>query len=279
MSTGRWLLYSSSALIVVMALIAALGGPIAPLWLLGVVGFFYVGILAWGSLDPSLEMYGDVLWRAPEAGARVALTFDDGPDPMTTPLVLDALRAAGAKATFFVLGQRAEAHPELMQRIADEGHGIGLHSYDHNRLYAFLTPAAVAADIGRCQSIVELTTGLRPIWFRPPVGQLSPRTMAGVRRADAVVTGWSTRGRDGLVTTDADQVFRRVAPALRPGAIVLLHDAWERPDGAPASGPAGIAALPRLLEEIDRRRLQAVTLDELMAATAGSSTTKRAPGE
>src|SRR5687768_5518441 len=100
-----------------MALVAAAGGPVLPVWALLLIGALYLGILAWGSLAPRLEMYGDVLWRVPEAEGKVALTFDDGPSPLTTPLVLDVLKQRGARATFFVLGSRAEAHPELLARM------------------------------------------------------------------------------------------------------------------------------------------------------------------
>ncbi len=268
----------ASLAIGVVALSAALGGPVLPMWALGSIGSAYLALLAWGSLAPRLEMYGDVLWRVPEATGRLALTFDDGPDATTTPLVLDLLRERGARATFFVLGARALAEPALLQRMVAEGHAVGLHSFDHNRLYAFLQPRAVCADVEHCRSIVEAATGARAIWFRPPVGQMSPRTAAGVKLAGAEVVGWSARGRDGLSRTSSADVLKRLTPRLEAGAIVLLHDAWERPKNAPSTPPAGVLALPALLDEIARRGLQAVTLDELVLGAAGRTTTKRAPG-
>ena len=276
-SVGKALLVIGSLTIVTMAAVAVWGGPILPMPGLIGVGALYFALLAWGSLSPRLEMYGDVLWFWPSAIGKVALTFDDGPDPVATPIVLDLLARHGARATFFTLGSRALAHPELLVRMVNEGHTIGLHSYDHNRLYAFLRPDEVQADIERCRRIVEDACGVRAVWFRPPVGQMSPRTAAGVRRAGAETVGWSARGRDGLARTTALGVIQRLTPALKSGAILLLHDAWERSPGA-STPPAGVLALPQLLDLLAERNLQAVTVDELILAN-GSVTTNRAPGE
>src|SRR5690606_17793523 len=127
----------------------------------------------------------------------VALTFDDGPDPRTTPRILDLLERRGQRATFFVIGQKAEAHPELLRRIHAGGHLLALHGYIHRWFYAFLTPTTVQQDIQRTQDAVEAATGTRPVLFRPPVGQASPRTVAGARRAGVAIVGWSTRTGDG----------------------------------------------------------------------------------
>lgn len=261
-----------------VASVALLGGPLPPFWLAVALVTAYFALLAWGSLDLSLEMYADVLWRAPEARGLVALTFDDGPDPSTTPRVLDVLEARGARATFFVLGERAALYPELLVRMARAGHTIGLHSYDHHRAYAFLPPTEVQRDIERCRDVVEEIVGQRPLWFRPPVGQTSPRTAEGVKRAGAEIVGWSARARDGLPRTTPERALARLEPRLTDGAIVLLHDAWERPQGAPSEGPAGVRALPALLDVLERKGLQAVSLDELVEA-AGKTITNEAPGE
>jgi peptidoglycan/xylan/chitin deacetylase (PgdA/CDA1 family) len=205
-------------------------------------------------------MFGEVVSRGDADRNRVALTFDDGPHPTTTPRVLAALEAAGAKATFFVLGAKAERYPDVLRAIANGGHTIGVHGYEHNRLYAFLPPAAVAADILRASAVVEREVGVKPKWFRPPVGQVSPRTAAGARRAGLPIVVWSVRGLDGIAGRSAEQVAERIERGLTPGAIVLLHDAAERDDFEPAS----IGALPRVLESAAKKGLLAVTLDELL---------------
>lgn len=284
MSFSRLLLIVSSLGILLLAACATRGIFIPRVGVVALLGLFYFALLIAGALLPQWEMYGEVLWRVPEAEGRVALSFDDGPDPRTTPRVLDLLKERGARATFFVLGARAEAHPELLRRMVEEGHAVGLHSYDHNRLYAFLPPKEVARDIEKCRAIVERACGVRPHWFRPPVGQMSPRTAEGVKRAGAQIVAWSVRGRDGLQRTSPEEVVTRVARGLRAGAIVLLHDAWERPEENPGREPSSLSALAPLLDELQRRGLQSVTVDELVLATLpapelGKTTTKRAPGE
>jgi peptidoglycan/xylan/chitin deacetylase (PgdA/CDA1 family) len=220
----------------------------------------YLSLIMVATLVPRLEVFGDVVWRVPEAKSQVALTFDDGPSPSTTGRVLEELRARGQRATFFVIGRKAEAHPELLRAMVEDGHSIGVHGYDHDRMFAFWEPARVASDIERCISVVERATGTRPVLFRPPIGQASPRTFAGAKKAGVEVVGWSLKGRDGLARTKETQVVERVKRGARSGAIVLLHDAAERENFEPASLPA----LPSILDELERKGLSSVTVEELL---------------
>lgn len=268
MSLGRLLLYFMTAMSFVFAAYAILVEA-PPVWVPVVYFVMYAGLIVWGVMNLRLRMFGDAICAAPEAGARVALTFDDGPDPVTTRETLRILRDSGVRATFFVLGSKAEKYPEVLREIAADGHVLGLHSYAHPRLYSLLPPRVVQDDIERCRSIIERATGKRPIWFRPPVGQMSPRTARGVELADAVVLGWSVRGLDGLEQTTEGQCYERVASGLRGGAIVLLHDAWERrevPEGSDpyASAPAGVRALERIIRTCRERDLHPVTVTELL---------------
>jgi peptidoglycan/xylan/chitin deacetylase (PgdA/CDA1 family) len=256
---GSVLLWVASIGAIALCVRSVLLGPVPPFvaWSAFVA---YIAIAVTGVLVPQLEMFGEVVSRGDADGNRVALTFDDGPHPTTTPRVLAALEAAGVKATFFVLGAKAERYPDVLRAIANAGHTIGVHGYEHNRLYAFLPPAAVAADIQRASAVVEREVGVKPKWFRPPVGQVSPRTAAGARRAGLPIVVWSVRGLDGIAGRSAEQVAERIERGLTPGAIVLLHDAAERDDFEPAS----IGALPRVLESAAKKGLLAVTLDELL---------------
>lgn len=238
---------------------SALGAP--PPFIVGLLSMVaYLGLILLATLVMRLEIFGDVLWRVPAAKGKVALTFDDGPSPVTTPRVLEVLGARGQRATFFVIGKKAEAHPELLRAIVEQGHAIGVHGYDHDRMYAFWHPKRVREDIQRCVDIVERVTGRRPLFFRPPIGQASPRTFLGAKQAGTELVGWSLRALDGLRGTRPSVVTARVARGARDGAIVLLHDAAEREDFE----PAGVAALPEILAELERRGLSSVTLDELV---------------
>jgi peptidoglycan/xylan/chitin deacetylase (PgdA/CDA1 family) len=257
---GRVVLWVASIGALALCVRSVLIGPVPPVvaWVAFVA---YVGIAVTGALVPRLEMFGDVVTRGDPERRAVALTFDDGPNPVTTPKVLALLERAGAKATFFVLGAKAQQHADVLRAIASAGHAIGVHGYTHHRLYAFLTPGAVAADIARAVAVVEREAHVTPRWFRPPVGQVSPRTAAGAKRAGLPIVAWSVRSLDGLSAANPERVAARVERGLRPGAIVLLHDAAERDDFEPAS----VRALPRILERIAALELRAVTLDELLA--------------
>ena len=144
----------------------------------------------------------------------------------------------------------------MLREITAAGHDIGIHGDAHDRLLSLRHPDRIVADLERALAAVEAATGLRPRWLRPPIGHVSPRTALAARRLGLVLVGWSVRARDGLASTTAEQATRRVLAGVRPGAIVLLHDAAERGDREPVA----VAALPGILEEIARRSLRCVTL-------------------
>lgn len=258
MPIARGLLWIASA--AALALLArTLLGAAPPPWVAALALGGYLALATLGTLVPQLEMYGDVLWRGAPGARGVALTFDDGPDPQATPRVLEHLAAHGARATFFVIGEKARRHPELVRRIAREGHSIGVHGDAHDRLHSLRSPRRVLEDLERALAAVEAATGARPTRFRPPIGHVSPRTVAAARQAGVTLVAWSVRARDGLGSPSPEAVAARVTRGLRDGAIVAMHDASERGEREPAS----VAALPLVLRELRARDLAAVTLDEL----------------
>ena len=177
------------------------------------------------------------------AAKRIALTFDDGPDPVWTPRVLDALAAHGMRATFFLVGERAARHPELVARILAEGHEAGSHSWDHPSLPE-LAPAAVAAQIARTRAILGgADSGL----LRPPYGHQSFVTWRLARRAGYRVVMWNVAAGDWR-DDDGETLAARILAEAGPGAIVLLHDSlysYEQPafrDRGPTIAALGILA-------------------------------------
>jgi len=232
------------------------------------LGFaFYMTYGTLGVFWPERGMYGRILSHGPER-PELALTFDDGPSPQTTPKVLKALEAAGATASFFLVGRKAEAHPELVAEIARRGHDLGLHGYEHDRLFSLRRPAHVLSDIRRTQRAIAQAGVPEPSLFRPPIGFLSHFTVAGARRAGVTLVGCSTRGLDGRAGASLTRVSERLERGLEPGALLALHDASEREDFEPAS----IRALPRLLEVARERGLRTVRLSEWVAESAAQNT-------
>ena len=234
----------------------------------GEPGLAVVGALAlgWGALAttgvlfPWLEMYARVVSRGPSGSARVALSFDDGPHPVTTRRVLEALAPTRHRATFFVLGEKARRHPDVVREIHAGGHTLALHGDTHDRLHSFRMPRTVRDEIVRARAAVEAAAGVRPRFFRPPLGHTSVTSVRGARLAGVTLVGWSSRGFDGIRGRRPEAVAERVGRTLVDGAIVMLHDAAERDDYEPAS----LRALARIVAMLEERGLTSVGLDALL---------------
>ncbi len=179
--------------------------------------------VVWGTLKPQSRLFGPVLVRLPGDDHSVWLTIDDGPSD-ETGAILDLLDAHGAKATFFLVGERALARPDTVREIVRRGHGIGNHSFDHPSAWFWaLPPAAMRAQIDRAQAALAQTAGTPPRWFRAVVGMANPFVGAALKRHGLARVAWSARGFDAVEAEPA-KVVARIERDLRPGAIVLLHE-------------------------------------------------------
>ncbi|MCX4472149.1 polysaccharide deacetylase family protein [Micromonospora sp. NBC_01655] len=181
---------------------------------------------------------------------RIALTFDDGPDPESTPRFLDVLAEHRVRATFFLLGTMLARSPRLAGEIAAGGHEVAVHGWTHRALLR-RGPLATYRDLARARALVEATSGRPPRFFRPPYGVLTGPALVASARLGLAPVLWTCWGRDWTATASADSVFGTVTAGLAGGGTVLLHDA----DSATAPGAwrASLAALPRLLAECRRR--------------------------
>jgi len=197
----------------------------------------------------------------PLGASPVVLTFDDGPDPEHTREVLDTLDKHDAKATFFVIGHKAEKHPELVREILERGHTVGVHGFAHERLFALRGSRHVRQDLERAIRTLEIITDRTPTLFRPPIGHTNPTIARIADQLDLTLVGWSVRARDGLASATPQDVVSRIARGLKDGAIVLLHDAAERG----GRKPAGVSALPEILEKIAAQNLRVVPLATFLA--------------
>lgn len=199
-------------------------------------------------------------WQGPADRPQVALTFDDGPHPEATPAVLDRLDELGLRATFFPLGSLAEDHPDLVAEVLRRGHQLGTHGY-HHRHHLARTPGWVRADLAAADRAMA-ALDVHPTWYRPSYGQATGATLLAARRQGWRTVLWSAWGRE-WATDDPGRVAALVARRLRPGAVVLLHD--NDAFGPPDMWRVGLGALEAVAAELDRRRLSAVTMDELVA--------------
>lgn len=196
-------------------------------------------------------------------GPRVCLTFDDGPDPDFTPAVLEILAARGCRASFFVLGEAAARWPELVRRIACEGHSLGNHTYTHPRGRA-LDAARARAEIERCQRQIETLCGFRPLWFRPPYGSRNRHLRDAAQRLGLITVLWSRSAIDWGIFGTQRGIARRLR-RIAPGDIVLMHDGRRR-----HNRPAPLLALlPALLDRLRERGIEPVSLDQYAQNPAG----------
>ena len=191
-----------------------------------------------------------VLPRLKGVGRRthVALTFDDGPDPASTPRFLDELDRLGWRATFFLLGEMARRAPDLVKMLVERGHEIGLHG-DRHRSHLLMTPRAVHRDLAAGVSTLRELTGERPVWFRPPYGELSLGSVVAARRLGLRPILWSAWGKDWREDATPESIATTVLTGLYPGGTVLLHDS--DCTSTPGSWRATLSALPILAEHLE----------------------------
>ncbi|MGY3266820.1 polysaccharide deacetylase family protein [Lysobacter sp. HA35] len=179
--------------------------------------------LVWGTLRPDSRLFGPALTRMDTDDRLLWLTIDDGPSE-ETPAVLDLLDAHRARATFFLVGERARRHPELVREIVRRGHDVGNHSDSHPtaRFWA-LGPREMRNEIERAQATLTEITGTTPVWFRAVVGMANPFVFAPLQKLGLARVAWTARGFDGAVS-DPQRVVSRVERQLGPGVIVLAHE-------------------------------------------------------
>lgn len=189
---------------------------------------------------------------APVPGKRIALTFNDGPDPQHTPEILSVLGRTAAKATFFVVGADASREPDLVRRMVAEGHDVGNHSYSHRDM-AYLTEQQVAWEIERTARLVAEITGKRTRYFRPPFGSLTAGVLRGTARQGHTLVLWSNATLTGMTAPDSASLLEGLTSIAYNKAIFMLH----------GTSAHTVAVLPALIERLQGMGYELVTLSEL----------------
>lgn len=212
-----------------------------------------VFILFYCSYQIRLGAYVRSLCRNRAAGHVVALTFDDGPDPEWTPRVLDTLREHGVRATFFLIGSKAEQHPQIVRRIAAEGHDIGIHTWGHFPGFPMQGSGKMVADILRCRTSLKGIAGVETDLFRPPFGVTNPMVACAVKQTKSRCVGWSIRSFDTLLHRSREAVARRIRRRLGDGKVILLHD----------NRPGADRLLAQVLHDLEQYGYRTATVREL----------------
>lgn len=228
-------------------------------WSAAAVAANHLALTAAG-LWPRAALLGPNVRRLPDAAAargEVAITIDDGPDPEVTPATLDLLAANGARATFFCIAGRAQAHPALLRRIVAAGHSVQNHSLRHRHHFALLGPKGFEREIGDAQAVLADITGVLPHCFRAPAGLRNPLLDPVLHRLGLHLVSWTRRGFDTRRANPA-KVLHSLANGLAGGDILLLHDgnACRTDFGTPVL----LHVLPPLLQHCRQLRLSPTTL-------------------
>jgi len=230
-------------------------------WILLLFIFNHLLIAAVG-LWPRSHWLGSNWTQLPITAANrdeIALTIDDGPDPLVTTQVLDILELYQVKATFFCIGKNVMQYPELSREIVRRGHMIENHSQQHRHYFSLLGLNGFAREIEAAQKTLFDVTGIRPKFFRAPAGLRNPFLEPVLNRLDLKLVSWTVRGFD-TQTRSAEKVIKKLLTGLRPGAILLLHDG--NAATTKSNIPIILAVLPTLLEEAKKKNLHWVTLSD-----------------
>ncbi|MEM5384956.1 polysaccharide deacetylase family protein [Paraburkholderia phymatum] len=235
-----------------------------PWWVAGIFASHLVVVTI--GLWPRSSLLGANWTRLPDTPRNadaVALTIDDGPDPVVTPMVLDLLDAHGVRATFFCIGARAQRHPALMREIVARGHAVENHSQVHVHTFSVTLPRGLTREIDAAQRTLESLTGERPMFFRAPAGLRNVFLEPVLQKLDLRLAAWTRRGFDTR-ERNPQRVMERLVDGLAARDILLVHDATAALD---ASGePVVLDVLPRLIETVRARGLRFVTLREARGA-------------
>lgn len=225
------------------------------------------GLAVYQGQYPTAQLYGETIHREPAAGARLALTFDDGPNPEQTPRLLELLARHEARATFFLIGRWAAREPGLIREIVAAGHAIGNHTHTHPTMPAH-GAARIREELRRCREAVEASgeTFSRidgAALMRPPYGRRRPGTLRTMREEGYVPVTWSVTGYDWRKLTTARRITRRCLRA-EGGDIILLHDGAHTEPAKDRS--KSIETVASLLKRFQPEGIEFVTVPELVAA-------------
>ncbi|MDP2693526.1 MAG: polysaccharide deacetylase family protein [Gallionella sp.] len=262
MRSARWqptLLIRATLVLHVLALVAVIAAPAQWRWALGALLANHALLVLLG-LWPRSHWLGSNWTRLPVAATarnEIALTIDDGPDPVVTPQVLELLDRYAAQATFFCIGEKAARHPDLCREILRRGHAVENHSQHHRHHFSLLGRSGITRELQAAQDTLTKITGQHPLFFRAPAGLRNPFLDPVLTRLGLRLASWSARGFDTRIG-DGERVKNKLLRGLRAGAILLLHD------GNAARTPGGIPVilevLPAVLAAASAANLRLVTL-------------------
>ena len=247
-------------LILIGSLIIIIGGWVftfLTIWLVLPLILINLAALFTGSFIIDSGLYMKVYCSGNPSEKNIAITFDDGPDPLVTPQVLDFLKEHNIKAGFFLTGKNIAGNESILKRIAEEGHVVGNHSFSHTNNFGFFSTKRLIKDLKSNDTLIENVTGKKVNLFRPPFGITNPNIAKAVRSLDYFAVGWNIRSLD-TVCKNNNKIIKRINKRLKPGALVLFHDNHE----------GILTVLKGVVEKVDDAGYRITSPDELLNINA-----------
>lgn len=204
------------------------------------------------------------IYRVNTPAKIVALTFDDGPSPRWTPLILEELKKQQAKATFFLLGKHVQAYPQVARMIVAQGCEVGNHTFSH-QLIMNLSPEIIQKEIKSTEKVIQDATGVTPVLFRPPKGWVSDKDKKTINRLGYEIILWSLNSKD-WVTFDEKYIVKFILNRIQPGDIIIFHDSGGVLGTEGGNREETIQSVRQLVEELKSKGYTVTTVSELLAS-------------
>ncbi|HVD97137.1 MAG TPA: polysaccharide deacetylase family protein [Cytophagaceae bacterium] len=221
------------------------------------IPILYFVIVGYGSATISAGFFLKSICSIDTKEKVLALTFDDGPDPLKTPQILEILRLHNIKATFFVIGGKIKGSEELLKQIEREGHLIANHSFSHSYFFDFYSTSKVIDDLALANRTIQEVIGKTPKLFRPPYGVTNPNIAKALKTSGLISIGWNVRSLDTVIQ-NADKLYKRVISRIKPGSILLFHD----------TGSHTIETLKAVILFAEKNSYKTERLDQLLSIKA-----------
>lgn len=223
-------------------------------WVIIILAIALTLFLVWASADVGSNVYLKSVCKGAVKDKVVTLTFDDGPDELMTPKVLDVLKRYDIKAVFFLIGEKVDKNPDIVRRIVEEGHIVANHTYSHSGSFPLSGKGKVMQELQKCGESIKNAIGRYPLLFRPPFGVTNPIIGRAVNAQGLKTIGWSIRSLDTVDGKTRAEILRKVEAKLHPGAIILLHDRCAKSD----------ELLESIIESALNRNYSFIPLDKML---------------
>lgn len=216
-----------------------------------ILATIYLSVSAYGSIQISSQMYVKTFCKKVQAKGRIAISFDDGPEPINTQKILAILKKYNAKASFFEIGKKCELNTDIVRQIHADGHLIGNHTYSHSNYFPLFNVRKMRRDIKATQDVINKITHEKVKYFRPPFGVTNPLLRRAISAFDFIIAGWSIRTLDTVKSKE--EVINKIKNKVKSGDIILLHSTTESID----------LILEQTLIYLKSKSLKAVRIDEI----------------